>query len=276
MTETTTETAGKLATKIARIASQLQAVPKSGYNADQNYHFATDADIVEAARGPMNAANVAIFPSVLPSSIQTVTGLGRHGNMILTTLVVQFTVVDGDSGDTMVCNFPGSGTDTQDKGAYKAMTGAGKYFYQKLFNLPTSDAEPESVDRRQLHGDALASELPPAGETVPVTATPKPKPTPTPKPAAVAGPAGVSMVKAITVKKGTNAKGEWVLYKISFAHKLTADDGTVTDTASSFSDSVGMEADTAKEAGTPVRVVIHASTNARGFKEYTITEFSPA
>src|SRR6476620_5168320 len=143
----------RLAAKVALIAKQIETVEKRGHNDDQHYNYATDADIVEAVRGPMNAAGVAIFPSVLPGTIVVTPGLGRHGNVILTTLICAFKVVDSESGEFEICNYPGAGSDTGDKGVFKAMTGATKYLYQKLFNIPTRDG---SIDPEVPGGEDLS------------------------------------------------------------------------------------------------------------------------
>jgi len=58
------------------------------------------------------------------------------------TLTVKYTLMDGDSGETMEFTVLGQGEDSSDKATYKAMTGATKYALLKLFLIPTGD-DPE-------------------------------------------------------------------------------------------------------------------------------------
>jgi hypothetical protein len=56
---------------------------------------------------------------------------------------MEHTIVDGDSGEKLVCSSAGMGCDPADKGIYKALTGAQKYFLQKLFFI-TDQTDPEA------------------------------------------------------------------------------------------------------------------------------------
>ena len=61
---------------------------------------------------------------------------------MVTTVPLQFTVIDSDSGESITGTVYGRGEDPTDKGVYKAYTGGQKYFLQKLFLLSTGD-DPE-------------------------------------------------------------------------------------------------------------------------------------
>ena len=290
----------RLAAKVAQIAKQIEALEKTGRNEEQHYNYARDSDIVAAVRGPMNEAGVAIFPSVVPGTIVVTPGLGRHGNVILTTLICAFKVVDSESGEFEICNYPGAGSDTGDKGVFKAMTGATKYLYQKLFNIPvhepavepetpggedlsradtphsvvqnTAPGKPETQAEKiarvkreheqQAQSNVMKNELPPPN---------KPGPSSVVRGHQSAQPAAGTpvLVKGINVKRGENAKGKWALYIVTFTGKVKADDGSVTSEATTFSDTIALEAEHARDHKTPVMPIISTGTN-RGKTTYKI------
>jgi ribosomal protein L37AE/L43A len=70
---------------------------------------------------------------------------------VLTTLTMTFTFLDGDSGQELTRPWAGAGTDKEDKGLYKAMTGGEKYFLLKTFLMPTGD-DPEKDDDKAPRG----------------------------------------------------------------------------------------------------------------------------
>lgn len=125
-----------LTTKLVRVMASVTNVEKNGRNTFQNYDYVTEKDIVDAVRAGLIKENVMLFSSVEMSQ--------RDGD--LTSIVVKHTFVDGDSGETFEVKSLGTGSDKQDKGAYKAYTGAMKYMLQKCFLLPIGDADPEATD----------------------------------------------------------------------------------------------------------------------------------
>ncbi len=124
-----------LTTKLVRVMGSIKNVGKNGRNTFQNYDYVTEKDIVEAVREGLVKENVMLFSSV--------EGSQRDGD--LTSIIVRHTFVDGDSGESFEVKSLGTGSDKQDKGAYKAYTGAMKYMLQKVFLLPIGDADPEAT-----------------------------------------------------------------------------------------------------------------------------------
>lgn len=125
------ETKG-LFVKLAEVMGAVERVEKRGRNEFHKYDYATEADIVEAVRKALAERHVMLLPSIREATV----------NGTLTTLSLVFTFVDGDTGETHSCDWIGCGDDKGDKGAYKAMTGAVKYFLLKTFLIPTGD-DPE-------------------------------------------------------------------------------------------------------------------------------------
>ena len=127
-----------LASKLAKIMSEIGYVAKRGRNEFHKYDYATEADIVVAVRDKLAEHNVMLFPSA--------TEIRREGT--LTTAIFEFAFVDGDTGATWSSLWAGTGEDKGDKGLYKAYTGALKYFLSKTFQIPTGD-DPEATEEGQ-------------------------------------------------------------------------------------------------------------------------------
>lgn len=157
--------------KLALITSLVGEVQKTGTNKFHDYKYAKESDLVEAIRPLMaelgvwlhstlswdepRMANVAgddTHPYTLAISPRWVgherVKVNDHAEIAsLTILMIAFHFVDGESGEvTPVQIFPGYGDDVGDKGAYKALTGATKYFLMKTFLVSTGD-DPEGDSR---------------------------------------------------------------------------------------------------------------------------------
>ena len=134
-----------LASKLADVMKAVQRIPKHGRNNFHNYDYATEADIVEAIRGELADRQVMLVPSVTGHSREPI---GEKGS-VLTLLPMEMEFIDGESNERIVKPWLGCGSDKDDKGIYKAMTGAEKYFLLKTFLIPTGD-DPERDDKAQL------------------------------------------------------------------------------------------------------------------------------
>ncbi len=128
-----------LTSKLAEVMAEIHHIPKRGWNDFHKYHFALEADIVDAVRSGLATRQVMLIPSITGMQRDSV---GEKGS-VLTTLMMQFTFRDGESGEEITRPWLGAGTDKEDKGAYKAMTGGEKYFLLKTFLIPTGD-DPEA------------------------------------------------------------------------------------------------------------------------------------
>lgn len=130
-----------LVRKLAEVMGEVGYIPKSGRNEFHKYNYATEADIVAAVREKMAKRLLMIFPDVEKSEFRTVEKKSG-GKDFICTLTVNFTVEDGESGETRSFRVVGEGQDVGDKASYKALTGAEKYAILKLFLIPTGD-DPE-------------------------------------------------------------------------------------------------------------------------------------
>ncbi|MGB9791326.1 MAG: ERF family protein [Thermacetogeniaceae bacterium] len=143
-----------LACKLAQVMSEVQSVPKKGYNDFHKYNYVMEADLLEAIRDKLAQKKVFIFSSV--------DELIQEGT--LTTVKMTFTFVDGESGEQFSVTYYGTGDDKGDKGAYKAYTGALKYFLMKTFLVPTGD-DPEADTETDQRAEGKVVPLPTHAET---------------------------------------------------------------------------------------------------------------
>ncbi|ALA12461.1 ERF family protein [Paenibacillus larvae] len=142
-----------LVKKLAEVMDSVKYIQKTGYNSFNNYKYATEADVNEKVREELAGRKVIMIPNVKSQSIRE--HKNRKGYIeYIATVQVEFTFMDGESGETITFSTFGEGQDSGDKGTYKAITGAQKYALMKAFMIPTGD-DPEGdtgVDERN-NGD---------------------------------------------------------------------------------------------------------------------------
>lgn len=139
-----------LASKLARILGEIGKVPKSGHNSFHNYDYVTENDLVYAVRAKLAEAGVFVFSSNESQHVEVCED--KEGKkFFLTTVTTKHTFVDGESGESFSVLSQGQGSDNGDKGGYKAMTGAMKYFLYKCFMIPTGD-DPEQDTKTDERG----------------------------------------------------------------------------------------------------------------------------
>ena len=123
-----------LASAICAVMQSVGYVQKTGNNTHHRYRYASDADLLRALQPAMAEHGLAMWPCHVE----------RHDSDTMCHLVVTYELRH-TSGETACIMVPGSGSATkgsEDKGAYKAMTGAYKYALRQLFAVPTGD-DPE-------------------------------------------------------------------------------------------------------------------------------------
>lgn len=154
----------RLAAKLAEVMAAVGAVPKKGHNDQFNYDFVREADVVEAVRAELAKRHVALVPRIV--KVEDEARQTAKGNTLYVTRAeIVFTFLDGESGELLECPWVGYGSDTQEKGLYKALTGAKKYFLLTTFLLATGD-DPENDRPRRSKPDAAAPA--PSAEQLPL------------------------------------------------------------------------------------------------------------
>lgn len=128
--------------KLALIRNDIDPMRKDGKNVKQNYAFLSDKQITLEVSKLLEKHNVVITHNDRTEPpVQYTNNSGT--TTFLTTVYVDYTFWDVDSGESISGCVVGQGVDTGDKGVYKAITGAFKYLYVKTFNIPTED-DPET------------------------------------------------------------------------------------------------------------------------------------
>lgn len=136
----------------------VKYIQKTGFNKFHKYAYATESDVAERVREELAERNIMMIPSVTNSETREhITAKGNREYIV--TVHMEFTFMDGDTGETISFNTVGEGQDAGDKGSYKAMTGAQKYALMKVFMIPTGD-DPEAdsgTDERNNGGSQPSS-----------------------------------------------------------------------------------------------------------------------
>lgn len=128
-----------LAAAICAVMSEVRGVEKTGENTNQRYKYASDADLLFAIQPACARHGIAIFPSNQETTSEEVGATKSGTRRYLTTIRCEYSVVHADSDQVYTVKSVGTGIDSEDKGAYKAQTGALKYALRQLFLIPTGD-----------------------------------------------------------------------------------------------------------------------------------------
>lgn len=142
-----------IAKKLVRILEAAGKVEKKGTNRAQNYKFVRETDLVDMIRPIMAEVGLFLNLDVVDHDLVELYKTSSGNTMRLTILTIRGTWVDSETGDVwpLPSTFIGYGGDTGDKGVYKAMTGAEKYFLFKSFLVGTGD-DPEGDERTDRAG----------------------------------------------------------------------------------------------------------------------------
>ena len=129
---------GTLFAKLAAVLGEAHRIPKNGWNDFNKYHYATEGDALDVIRPLLAKHGIGIMYGV--EEVQQLENAR-------TLVKVRITLGD-DTGAMLTTTAYGEARDAdrngnpQDKGLYKAITGAMKYWILKTFLLSTGD-DPE-------------------------------------------------------------------------------------------------------------------------------------
>jgi ERF superfamily protein len=137
----TKQNGGKLVSKLAAIAGELGGMKREGRNEYHGYDYFTEDQLTAVLRPKLAKRNLATTFSV--ETVESREIKNQKGNIEqLVTITTSHKIIDGDTGEELECKSAGMGADSADKGLYKAMTGAMKYFLMKTFFISDQmDAE---------------------------------------------------------------------------------------------------------------------------------------
>ena len=153
--DTTPEPSGKvkLYQKILKVYEDVKYIQKDKRNAFHGYNYASEAAIKEKLHESFLANGLILLPPTVLSledtePVTTVKEGGKEskGNF-LTTVHVRFTIADTETGAEVYGETFGRGSDNSDKGIYKAITGALKYWLTTSFLIATGDDPEEQTQQ---------------------------------------------------------------------------------------------------------------------------------
>jgi len=157
--------------KILSLQQEAKTIKKNGTNTFHKYDYATEQDVLKI-KELMNERGLVAFPSLV--DFKTLQYTDDKGCVRIQVLQrIKYTVVDTETGDQIESEVLGQGEDKQgDKAAYKAATGANKYFYLKFAGAATGD-DPEmdgqvSNHPKQKNVDSGANQRPQVKNEQPV------------------------------------------------------------------------------------------------------------
>lgn len=153
----------KIVAAIIAVMNSCDFIKKHGKNDYHGYTYVQEADLIAGLRPEMVAQGLCYMPYVKESRTRTrVNHKGKE--FAITSMLVDYTLYH-TSGQWISACVEGQGEDEADKGGYKAMTGATKYFLHKAFMIATGD-DPEQFDSKANGGDSKPQETrPPSNDT---------------------------------------------------------------------------------------------------------------
>ena len=135
----------KIASKLIQVMAECSQIPKNGVNDFHHYKYATSADVLEKVNSALVKHKLASV--VTPEVLQASEVLNSKGNAEQrVTVKVTITLVDAESGESVLLVGLGSGQDVGDKAVMKAQTAAIKYAYLMSLAISTND-DPEADSR---------------------------------------------------------------------------------------------------------------------------------
>lgn len=127
--------------KLFNILNELNGVGQNGYNSFHKYKYTKQEDIIDAIKPLLIKNKLLITNEVIEEeTIEVMVGASKG---VLCKVTLEFTITDLDSMAQIKQKYRGHGMDVGDKGIYKAMTGAEKYFYMKNFLISSGNDDPE-------------------------------------------------------------------------------------------------------------------------------------
>lgn len=134
--------------KLHDIQSEVERMEKDGRNTFQNYNYLSETQVTLKIKELLDKHNVMFLPKeITEKQVTEISPTSKGTKQYVTTVTVKYVFADVETGETYEGSIEGQGSDTADKGIYKAITGAIKYVYMKTFNIPTGD-DPERTQEK--------------------------------------------------------------------------------------------------------------------------------
>lgn len=138
----------ELAKALVAVMDKARYVRETAKNKHFGYNYASDEDILAALRPAMIANGLAMFPTDCERQTVPHSPTAKGAAQWRTDIIMTYRLLHV-SGETMTVKVPGCGIDPEDKGAYKALTGAMKYALRNTFLIPTGN-DPERFEEAEV------------------------------------------------------------------------------------------------------------------------------
>jgi hypothetical protein len=152
-----------IAAKLILVMDECRYAQKDGKNKFHGYSYVSAANILEKVNEACVSHHVASVPSYeILGTEQKETAKGAKESLV--TVRCELTIIDADSGETVVARSLGTGQDAGDKAVAKAQTMALKYAWMSTLNMSTGD-DPEKDPTTDGQNTDTPSEPTPATQT---------------------------------------------------------------------------------------------------------------
>ena len=149
-----------LTSKLLEVSKAIKYLEKDKTNKMQGYSYLSEAKIKETIKKAFEDSGI-IFNYSTESVREYEVSPTRNGTKQFVTIANgKYSFIDVDSDHELNGTWFGSGTDTGDKGLYKAITGGIKYVLNTNFLIPTGDDPENNDDNENGNGKATAKDTP--------------------------------------------------------------------------------------------------------------------
>lgn len=140
----------KIAAKIVAVMEKCSYVQKDGDNKQQKYKYVSEGAVLSKIQPLLVEQKLIAVPKftvICEKEKPTATGALWQ----FCTVKCEMTIIDSESGESVVVESLGQGVDPNDKGIAKAQTMAQKYSWLKLLQLETGDdpEKDENTDKQR-------------------------------------------------------------------------------------------------------------------------------
>ena len=145
-----------LTCKLLEVSKAIKYLEKDKTNKMQGYSYLSEAKIKETIKKAFEDNGILFNYSTENVREYEISATSKGTKQFCTIVNGKYSFMDVDSDHELNGTWFGSGTDTGDKGLYKAITGGIKYVLNTNFLIPTGD-DPENNDDNE-NGNGKAAE----------------------------------------------------------------------------------------------------------------------
>lgn len=139
----------KVLAKLSLISKEIGYVQKDKKNTTQGYKYLSESKIKEVMKENFEKHGIVFTYSTDGVREYEISPTGNNKKQFVTVVQGKYRFSDSESGEYVENTWAGTGSDTGDKGIYKAITGGIKYIFNTTFLIPTGDdPEEDKVDEK--------------------------------------------------------------------------------------------------------------------------------